>query len=196
MASVMSDVLGFLERLGLFDVLLPFMLIYVMVFALLERTRVFGFDVINTDKGEVKISKQNLNAMFSFAIAFFAILSSQVVQTLHRAIGPVMILLLLIVLFLMLVSVFNKEGMFDFTDKKNKGWMIGFIIVILITIILIFMGSIQNDAGLSWLTVFWGFVSSQVNTGFIGAIVLLLIMVGIIGFVGGSPKHAVSEDDD
>jgi hypothetical protein len=194
MASVMSDVLGFLERLGLFDVLLPFMLIYVMVFALLERTRVFGVDKINTENGPIEISKQNLNAMFAFSISFFAILSSQVVQTLHRAIGPVMIFLLLIVLFLMLVSVFNAEGMFDFT--KGKGWMIGFIVVILITIILIFMGSIQNGAGQSWLTVFWDFASSQVNTGFVGAIILLLVMIGIVAFVGGSPRVPKSNEDD
>jgi len=196
MASVMSDVLGFLERLGLFDVLLPFMLIYVMVFALLERTKIFGFDILKIGDKEMKVSKQNLNAMFSFAIAFFAILSSQVVQTLHRAIGPVMILLLLIVLFLMLVSVFNTEGMFDFTKKEHKGWMIGFIVVILISIVLIFLGSIRNGAGQSWLTVFWNFASSQVNTGFVGAIILLLIMVGIIAYVGGNPSVGKAGDDD
>lgn len=45
--SIMHDVLGFLDTIGMFDVILPFLLIYVIVFALLERTMILGYDKID-----------------------------------------------------------------------------------------------------------------------------------------------------
>ena len=103
--SFLSDALGFLGRFGFFDVLLPFLLIYVMVFAILERTRIFGTE----DAGKTKAPRSNLNALFAFSIALIAVVSSRVVSTLNSAIGPIMILLVLVVLFLMIVSVFKKD---------------------------------------------------------------------------------------
>ena len=40
--SVFRDVIDFFFQLGIYDVILPFLLIFTIVFAILEKTRVFG----------------------------------------------------------------------------------------------------------------------------------------------------------
>ncbi|MFT4326589.1 MAG: hypothetical protein ACMXYK_03760 [Candidatus Woesearchaeota archaeon] len=182
MASYLSESMQFLRQLGLFDVVLPFLLIYVMMFALMERTKIFGTEA------DGKTPKTNLNAMFSFAVSFFAIGTARVVGVINKAIGPVMIFLLSIVLFLLLVSVFQKDGMKEFSSK----WMVGFTIAILLIITLIFLGSITTSRGTSWLEVAWNFIFSlgrSSNSGAVGAVLLLLIVGGMIAWIsGGSSK--------
>ena len=183
----MSGVLEFLETIGLFDILLPFVMIYVMVFALLERTKIFGTEKVVLQSGkEVEMSKRNLNSIFAFAISFFAILSSQVVGAIARATGPIMLLLFIIVLFILLVSVFKQDsGMHDF----SKGvWMPVFITVIVISIILIAMNSIQTTGGETWMEVTWEYITDNTNTGFVGAIGLLLLLAGFVWWIGKEPK--------
>jgi len=61
-------VIEFFDKLGVFDVLLPFLLVFTLVYALLEKTRIFGVDRV----GEMEYSRKNLNAMTAFSIAFLA----------------------------------------------------------------------------------------------------------------------------
>ena len=41
MATPFREILEFFTRIGVFDVVLPFLLVFTIVFALLERTKVF-----------------------------------------------------------------------------------------------------------------------------------------------------------
>ena len=59
MVSNFRENLSFFETIGIFDVVLPFLLVFTIVFAILEKTKVFGTD----DIGGVKYSKKNLNAI-------------------------------------------------------------------------------------------------------------------------------------
>jgi hypothetical protein len=188
----MQEAMIFLEKLGLFDVLLPFLLIYVMVFAIMERTKIFGTEDYDGIKGQ---TKKNLNALFAFGIAFFAIASAKVVGAINNMIGPIMILLLLIVLFLMLISVFEpdkaKDGYTQFSDGV-KGLIAAAVLII---IILIFLNSIYTDAGQTWLEYVWGLATNRVDGGAVSAVILLIVVGGLIFWVGGSAKEAKKDKD-
>ena len=67
MASGFRNIIDFFDKLGLFDVVLPFLLAFAIVFAIFEKTKVLGTDVI---EGQV-YTKKNLNAIVAFSIAFF-----------------------------------------------------------------------------------------------------------------------------
>ena len=181
MTTVMEEVLHFLGEIGLFTVVLPFLLIYVMIFAILERTRIFGVEKVKVGDSSQEFSRKNLNAIFSFALAFFAITSARVVSVLNRSIGPLMILLLCIVLFLMFVSVFEEDGKYTNFSGPAKA---GIVSVILLGIVLIFLGSIQTDGGISWLEWLWNYATQRTNTGHVGAIILLLLIAGMIAWLG------------
>ena len=45
-ATVFGGVIVFLEKLGVYEIILPFLLVFTMVFAILEKTRVYGVEKI------------------------------------------------------------------------------------------------------------------------------------------------------
>jgi len=65
--SMLAESLQFLSRLGVFDVILPFLLVFTIVYAILEKTKVLGTEKVG---GKVA-SRKNLNSMVSFVIGFF-----------------------------------------------------------------------------------------------------------------------------
>ena len=60
--STFRGTLDFLAEIGIFDGVLPFLLVFTIVFALLEKTKVFGTEKI----GEQEFSKKHLNSLASF----------------------------------------------------------------------------------------------------------------------------------
>src|SRR3989344_2103770 len=106
MASSFREALGFLADIGVYDVVLPFVLVFVIVFAIFEKTRVFGTYTYQDGK---EYPKKNLNSMVAFVIAFFVIASSQLVETITKISANVVVLLVGIVFFLLLAGSFHKE---------------------------------------------------------------------------------------
>ena len=83
MASAFRNVIEFFEEIGLYDVVLPFLLVFTVVFAMLEKSRVLGYDEINGEK----VPKKNLNSMVAFVIAFLTIASTKVVAVINEALS-------------------------------------------------------------------------------------------------------------
>src|SRR3989338_529339 len=106
MASSFREALGFLADIGVYDVVLPFVLVFVIVFAIFEKTRVFG--VYRYPDGH-EYPKKNLNSMAAFCISFFVIASSQLVETITKISANVVVLLIAIVFFMLLAGSFQKE---------------------------------------------------------------------------------------
>src|SRR3989338_801425 len=101
--SVFRNALMFFDKLGLYDVVLPFLLVFTIVFALFEKTRVFG-----TEKaGDKEYTRKNLNGMAAFVIAFFVVASSQLVQIIFKVSSQVVLLMFLSVFFLVLAGSFH-----------------------------------------------------------------------------------------
>ena len=69
MVSTFRNVLEFLDTLGVYDVLLPFILVFAIMFAILEKSKVLGTET----KGDVTIPKRNINSLVAFVIAFFVV---------------------------------------------------------------------------------------------------------------------------
>jgi len=72
MASVLGNVIQFFEKIGIYDVVLPFLLTFTIIFAILEKTKVLG------TFGKEKDSKKNLNAMVAFVMGFLVIASEKI----------------------------------------------------------------------------------------------------------------------
>nr|MBC8443979.1 hypothetical protein [Candidatus Woesearchaeota archaeon] len=104
MVSTFRGVLEFFQDLGVYDVILPFLLIFTIVFAILEKAKVFGTEEIDG----TKYTKKNLNAMASFVISFLVIASSQLVEIITTVSSQMVILLLLSIFFLILIGSFYK----------------------------------------------------------------------------------------
>ena len=178
--SVFRGTLEFFGKLGIYDVILPFLLVFTIVFAILEKTRIFGVEEIDGKK----YTKKNLDAMVAFVIAFFVIASSQLVEAITQISSQVVILLLLSVFFLILVGSFHKETEEGFF--LQGGWNITFMVIMFVGIIGIFLNAIKIESGQTWLSWIMDFISTKWNTDWVASLILIGFVIGMMVWITSS----------
>ena len=181
-ASTFRGVIQFFDQVGLYDVVLPFILVFTIVFAILEKTKVLGTEKV----GEKDYSRKNLNAMVAFVISFLVIASSSLVSIITKVSSQMVILLLMSVLFLLLVGSFYKDAEGGYLKGS---WQIFFMVVMFVGIVFIFLGAVDTGNG-TWLEILWNYLSSNGAVGgdAIGAIILLVVLVLLMFYVIKAPS--------
>ncbi len=181
-ASTFRTTLIFFDKLGIYDVILPFLLVFTIVFAILEKTKVLGTEKIDG----ATTSKKNLNALVSFVIAFLTIASSTIVGIINKTASHIVILLLLSVFFLMLVGSFMKET--DDGVFLEGPWKIIFMVIMFIGIIFIFLNALPGRSGNTWLQEIFNFLKNFNNSSVVSSVVLILVVVIFMVFIIRDPK--------
>jgi hypothetical membrane protein len=188
--TAFGGVIGFMMRLGVYDVILPFLLIFTIMYAILEKTKVFGTEKV----GDTEITRRNINAMVAFVTAFLVLASSGIIEIFNKALPRIMVLLVIAVMYLMLIGVFwnEKEEL-----KLSSKWKTFFMIIMFIGVVLVFAGSIETDSGESWLEWLFNYIAANWNSTTVSSIVLLIIIVGLIMWITANdkPKTGSSESD-
>ncbi len=178
----------FLDRLGVYEVLLPFLLIFTLVYAILEKTKVFGTE---TFAGE-EVSKKNLNSMFAFVTAFLVVASSRLVAAVNEAVANMTILLLLGVMFLLLAGVFHT-GKEEFS--LGKPFKNIFMWIMFIGILVIFLHALKTNDGTPWLYFAWGFIVNNIDNAAFGALVLTILLVVMMMWITSNPKASSEKEE-
>ncbi len=187
--SVFRGALEFLFDLGVYDVILPFLLVFTIMYAILEKTKILGTEearVVGESDSDRTVSRKNLNAMVSFVTSFFVVASTQLVGMIHQFVANVALVLIIIVMFMLLVGSFHEEKEKPFF--LEGGWRSSFIWITFIIIILITLSS------LGWLTPAWNYMISYWDTRMVSTIILLILVVGAMMFVVKEPKKEKEED--
>ncbi|MFT4303415.1 MAG: hypothetical protein ACMXYG_02545 [Candidatus Woesearchaeota archaeon] len=174
--STFRGTLLFFDRLGVYDVILPFLLVFTIVFAILEKTKVLGTEVYEGQK----VTKKNLNAMTSFVIAFLTVASSRIVSIINQTAAHIVILLLVSIFFLMLVGSFMKEE--DSPFYLTGGWQMLFMGIMFIGVVLIFMNAITYE-NRTWLEIIFDFLADFNNSTVVSSIILIIIVVFFMWFI-------------
>jgi len=180
--SAFREALDFFARLGVFDVILPFLLIFTIVFAILEKTKIFGVEKI----GDSSYTKKNLNSMVAFVISFFTIASSEIVEIITTVSSQMVVVLVAIVFFLLLLGAFQKESKESF--YLEGGFRVVFMIVVSVALAAIFLNAIKNDDK-SWLEWILDWLGDIANNELVGSIVLIIIVVAIIFYITRDTKR-------
>src|SRR3989338_10198213 len=117
-AFQLEEFIRILESWGLTDVLLPFMIFFVIIFAVLQKTRVLGDD------------KRRFNAIISFAIAMLVVVphvlgkyppGADVIDIMNEAIPNVSIIVIAIIMLLIIVGVLGGER--NWLGGSLSGWI-------------------------------------------------------------------------
>src|SRR3989344_5829629 len=87
--SVLGDALGFLTDFGLFDVILPFLLVFAVVFGILEKTRILGSEKI----GDTEYTRKNLNAIVAFVLGLLVVAATKIVGVINQALPRISLLI-------------------------------------------------------------------------------------------------------
>ena len=170
-----------LEYWGFVDVLLPFLLIFVILFSVLEKTKILGEE------------KRNLNVVLSLVIALIVIVPHVTgtypsrydpVDLLNAVLPSVSILLVAIVLLLIMIGLFAHDRVY--LGLTMPGWIATFSIIALIVI----FGSAANWYAFgftSWLDNIFG-------SDALAVVIMLLVFGVIIAFVtsGGKDKDQLN----
>jgi len=182
--SPLANAIQFFQNFGLFDVVLPFLLVFTMVFAILEKTMILGKE---GGKENAK-PRKNLNSMVAFVIALLSVASNQVVTALQVAIPNIVLLMVISISFLMLVGTFATTGEFDLSSK-HKGYYAAFVAAMLIGVILIFLYAVKLKSGESWLEYAYTYVMNSWGGSVVSSILLLAVIVGAIIFITYNKKE-------
>ena len=176
MGTPLGDAVQFFKYMGLFDVVLPFLLVFALVFALLEKTKVLGTE------GKGDMPRRSLNSLVAFVMGLIVVATNKVVTIINEALPNIVLIIVAVVMFLMLVGTFYKEGTFNFAEAHGK-WVIGFMVAILSLILLIFANSITTAAGETWLYVAFSGVFGSGTGGGLGSVAGASILFLVIALI-------------
>lgn len=170
--SVFREALVFFDQVGLYDVVLPFLLVFTLVFGTLEKSKIFG-----TEKGRdgKTYTRKNLNSMIAFVVGFFVVASAQLVQLINVFVSRVALVLVIIVMFMLLVATFYKEQGDEGIDFSR--WVPILAPIVLVAITLIFLD------GVGWLGPLWSYATGYWDSNLMGTILLFLIVIGFMYYV-------------
>ncbi|RME31268.1 hypothetical protein D6789_03250 [Candidatus Woesearchaeota archaeon] len=181
--SVFQNVLVFFNEIGMYEVVLPFLLIFTIVYALLDKTRVLGVERI----GDKEFPKRNINSMVAFVVGFIIVASTQLVAIISDIIANTVMLLLLIVLFMLLAGTMQRD---DGQGFQVEGWYKNaFMVIMFVGIILIFLNAF------GWLQALWFWLLGSWNSQFLGVIIMLLIFAGVIWWITSDPARKAARGE-
>ena len=175
--SGFRGVIDFLNKLGVYDVVLPFLLVFTIVFAIFEKTKILGIDKLEGKE----YTKKNLNAMVAFVIAFLVIASTRLVAVINNVMANIILLLILAICFLLLVGVFFSDKQFSL--EQEPGWRKFFMVLMFIGIVIIFLNALDWLGPLFYFFTLWD--AEEVVTT-----IFFLIILGFIWFIVHEPKHS------
>ncbi len=110
-----------LSLLGYFNVVFSFILVWALVFAILQKTSILG-------------NKAGLNVLVAVAVAFLVSLSSSVVQVINFMVPWFTIAIIFLVLLLLIFMVFgvDQKAISDYVkNDRTVGWVIVGIVIII-----------------------------------------------------------------
>ena len=161
-----------LERIGFVDVLLPFLLIFTVIFAVLEKTKILGE------------GKRNMNVGISFIFALLVVVPHVTgnfpagydpVAIINAALPSVSLVVVAIIALLILIGVFAGDKLVF--GMSSAGWIGLFS---LIAIVFIF-----GSAAGWWQTGFLKWLEGLFGTDVVAVAIMLLVFGIIIAFVTG-----------
>ena len=184
MVSPLQAAIYFLESCGFFDIVLPFILVFALVFAILEKTKILG--------GGEKEPKRNVNALVSFVIGLFVVAATNIVEILREALPLITLVLIVLISFMLLVGAFHGDEEFSFA--KSKFWKWTLTLILFVSVLSIFANFIETDSGDTWLEAFWEFVTEDFESGpVVSSILFLGIIIFVVYVVGYAGKNKESD---
>jgi hypothetical protein len=119
-----------LQSMGVLDVILPFILIFTIVFATLQKTKILGED-------ENKKPRKNFNAVIALVMGLAVVIphvigsypspDSDVVNIINNALPNVSVVLVAVIMLLLIIGVFGSKV--DVAGSSLAGWAVIFAII-------------------------------------------------------------------
>ncbi|HLD10851.1 MAG TPA: hypothetical protein VJB89_02120 [Candidatus Nanoarchaeia archaeon] len=113
-----------LQDMGIYDYLLPFILIFAIIFAILEKTKVLG--------SEGTKPKTNINALVAIVIGLLLIVNQNIVYIINSFLPKVSLLIIILLMGLLVIAMLAGK---EFKGLQGSVFAVAFIISIIAIII-------------------------------------------------------------
>ena len=161
-----TNSIDFLIETGVYDILLPFLLIFAIVFAILEKTKILGEN------------KTNIDVIVSLVIGLLLIVQRPIVDTILLFLPRVSLMIVVILMGLLVISMVAGKSF-----EGLKGTVFGVAVVVII--IAIILALTTPDTGLGGV-----YLSQYDRNALLSIGVPLLILFLVIAMVTAKPKNA------
>ena len=126
------DFISWFEGIGGFDIILPFLLIFAITFAILDKIGIFG--------------KKNVNAVVAIIIGFFLVMQRDAVLMIQGFLPRVSMIVLSLIMILLVIGIFGFK-------EPGAGWQGLSVIIAIASIIWALGASVGWDVPwVNWFT--------------------------------------------
>jgi uncharacterized membrane protein YGL010W len=172
MAFTIADILSQWQTAGIFDYVLPFLLIFSVVFGILASTNILG-----KQKG-VNVIVSLVVGLLALRLGFVQLFFAQIFPRLGVGLAVILALLIMTGLFI--------------SSKEAKYWMWAIAAIAVIIWIIVLVGSFES-AG--WFGLYGGYIGDYAGL-IIGAVLLIGVIIAVVaskseGTSGGEAERQV-----
>jgi len=156
--SIISD----LDSMGFYEILLPFFLIFAIIFGILEKVNIFGKD------------SHKFNIVIALVTGFLIVRNQTLVALMNRFLPNVSMFVLVIVAFLIILGIFGVKA-----DSWSGGLLFVAAIIALIGVIW-GLGQAAEEEGIQWLPEWLEITETDIKwiAGIGGGLIVLWLLVG------------------
>lgn len=169
-----GNVIENLKDIGFYDVFLPFILVYVVVLGVLEKSRIF-------EKSDGDKQSRSINMIISFVFGLFVVASIQTVKYIQSLITNIVIFIIFILVVLILMGfIFGKdyfEHLFKDADGKIKKPIVWTVAGIVLAVSVGVLGMVLG---------FWDWVADQFDSDFgidWGTTIIVIAFIALLVWV-------------
>ncbi len=161
-----NDLIQSFKDIGGFDVFLPFVLIFTISFAVLQKAKILG-------------DKKNINAVVALVIGLLLVQNQNIVNIINTFLPNISLVLVVILMFLLVVGIFAGE---------HKGWTSGglYAAAIIISIIFVAWSFFASSVSDRWNLPYW---LTNIDSQTISVIIFIAIFLVVIFWMSKESKE-------
>ena len=108
MATYISDLVYYLQSFGVYDYLLPFFLVFTIIFAILEKTKLFGTELDRRPK-------TNINVVIALVIGLIVVANTEIALIMNEYLSRMALFIVIVLILVLTLGIFgaNAEGGFS-----------------------------------------------------------------------------------
>jgi len=135
MATMYEGIIVILEKFGFFNIFLPWMLTYALIYGLLLKSKIFG-DPFDQNKPAEAKTIRTISSIIAFSIATILIGSTAVVLRIREVIPlAVLFIIIMFTLIMVLASIYLPKEKIEIGDKYIK--LIALLAIIIFSLLII-----------------------------------------------------------
>ena len=165
-----------LESIGFYEYILPFMLVFVIIFAILEKTKIFGTEGTGP--------KTNINVVIALIIGFLVLADPAIVAWMNGYLSRMAFFIVLGIMMMLVVSMFGGSSSF------NGGGTILGIVVALVALLWTLSSGTYGVSTPNWFYYIESYLSTILLVG------LFIGFIWMVAFAGKSDKNPKKGDKD